>query len=177
MSITTGFISLISSKVNICTNSNDSLKKFDLTRPLPLKLASLVDHFLYQLDLDEELLACSYSLLKEFFGVINPNNLHKLVFTSLALAYKAFTDKPAKNSTLEKIGVLKSGELAELEKIMIEMVDWTLKYDQFDEILEMLSLCGKQEDSEEDLKEIEEYDTDFTEGGENDSFSELSAFF
>ena len=144
---------------------------------MPLKLASLVDHFMYQLDLDEELLACSYSLLKEFFGIINPNNLHKLVFTSLALAYKAFTDKPVKNSILEKIGVLKSGELAELEKIMIEMVDWTLNYDHFDGILNMLSLYGKQEDSEESSNEIEEYDTDFTEGGENDSFSELSAFF
>ena len=177
MSITAGFISLTSSNINVRHQSDDSLKKFNLTRPLPLKLASLVDHFLYQLDLEEELLACSYYLLEEFFGVLNPNNSHKIVFTSLALAYKAFTDKPVKNSTLEKIGVLKSGELAELEKIMIEMVDWTLKYEKFDEILSILSQCGKQDNLEEDFDEIEDCDTDFTEGGENDSFSELSAFF
>ena len=177
MSKTAGFISLISSNSNNSPNSDESLKKFNLSRPLPLKLASLVDHFLYQLDLEEELLACSYCILTEFFAVLNQNNLHKIVFTSLVLAYKAFTDKPVKNSTLEKIGVLKSGELADLEKIMIEMIDWTLKYEQFDEILNILSQCGKEDNLEENFDEIEDCDTDFTEGGENDSFSELSAFF
>jgi hypothetical protein len=176
MSITAGFISEVSSKINDNRETHEFISKFNLPRPLTMKLAFLVDHFLYQLDLPEEILGTSFLLLKNFFPYLSPKNVHRIVFTALVLAYKAFTTKHVKNSTLEKIGVLKTGELGELEKIMIQRVGWNLRYDEIDQTLELLGKAA-QDEKQSESQEIEDDDTDFTEGGENDSFSELSAFF
>lgn len=181
MSLTAGFVSIVNQKVHKNKASEDftpRLEKFNLAKPLPIKLESYIDHFLYQLDLDEKLLSCTLIILEKCFNFLSLSNLHRLVFTALVLSYKAHSDKPAKNSTLEKIGALKSGELLELEKILLEMIDWSFGYSKFDQVIEKLIEEGNVEEiSAEKYDSHDDHETNFTEQDDKESFSELNAFF
>jgi hypothetical protein len=179
MSLTAGFVSIVNQNLQHNKTSETStkiLETFSLAKALPMRVESYVDHFLYQLDLEEKLLSSTFLILEHFFEYLSSNNLHKLVFTALVLSYKAYTDKPAKNSTLEKIGILKNGELFELEKKMLEFIDWRFSYSRTEEVCEKLIEEGKVEEiTVEDYNSLEDHETDFTEC--DDSFSELSVFF
>lgn len=181
MSLTAGFVSIVNQNVQNnknCEKFSQELDKFNLAKALPMRLDSYVDHFLYQLDLDEKLLSCTFSILEHFFEYLTSSNLHRLVFTALSVSYKAYTDKPAKNSALEKIGVLKAGELKDLEAILLEIINWSIDYSKVEEISEKLIEEGKFEEIDtEEYDSLEDHETDFTEQEDRDSFSELSAFF
>lgn len=181
MSLTAGFCALVTESIQqgLPTQSNfpEGLERFSLNKPLPMKLESYVDHFLYQLDLEEKILPSAFLVLEPVLEYISHYNLHKIVFTALVISYKSYTDKPVKNSSLEKIGVLKHNELAELEKALLYIIDWNLQYCRTDEIEELLGEKGIKREEEKYSYTDEDDETDFTECGENDSFSELSAFF
>ena len=181
MSLTAGFVSIVNQNVQknkTSENLSQELDKFNLAKALPMRLEPYVDHFLYQLDLDEKLLSCTFIILEHFFEYLTSSNLHRLVFTALAVSYKAYTDKPAKNSTLEKIGVLKPGELKDLEAILLEKINWNLDYSRIEDISEKLIEEVKFEEIDsEEYDSLEDHETYFTEQDDRDSFSELSAFF
>ena len=122
MSLIKGFIYILSGKVKDCDEPSHNLRQlevFTLTKPLPIKLESYVDHFLYQLRLPEEILIIGYLLLENLFESITMYNLHRLVFACLSLSYKFCIDKPVFNSMLEKVGGLRTNELAKLEAALL----------------------------------------------------------
>ena len=181
MSLTAGFCTLLTNNINSpsssCSLIPKGLERFSLPKPLPMRLESFIDHFLYQLDLEENLLPSAFLVLEPLLTYISQNNIHKLVFAALTIAYKAHTDKPVKNSTLEKIGVFKAKELVELEKVVLESIGWNLQYSRIEEVKGLLEKAGVQIEEEKFVSENDDDETDFTEYGSNDSFSELSAFF
>ena len=181
MSLTAGFVSIVYQEVyknKPSENSSPRLEKFNLAKPLPIRLESYIEHFLYQLDLDEKLLSCTLIILERVFECLTPSNLHRLVFTALVLSYKLYSEKPAKNSALEKIGVLKLGELIELEKTLLETIDWSFSYSKIDQSIEKLIEKGKvQEIDLEKNDSLEDHETNYTEQDDKESFSELNAFF
>lgn len=181
MSLTAGFCTLITENIQSGPPSQnpipEGLERFSLIKPLPMKLEYYVDHFLYQLDLEDKILSSAYLVLEPILQFISQNNLHKIVFTALEISYKAHTDKPVKNSSLEKIGVLKHNELVELEKVLLYIIDWNLQYCRTEEIEELLQEKGIKREEDKWSYADEDDETDFTECGDNDSFSELSAFF
>ncbi|OMJ92715.1 hypothetical protein SteCoe_4459 [Stentor coeruleus] len=159
----------------------EALELFSLPKPLPMQLEGFIDNFLYRLDLQESIVSYAFLIIEKFFDRITLYNIHKLVFTALVLIYKFFSDTPAPNSCLEKIGLLKAGELSRLEIVMLEQIHWKIRFWDIEEVDESLIEAGKMRDIRiEDYQnddEIEDDDTDFTEYGSNCSFSELSAFF
>jgi len=181
MSLTAGLCTLLNKNVNSssssCSSIPEGLERFSLPKPFPMKLESFIDHFLYQLDLEESILPSAFLVLEPLLKYISQNNIHKLVFAALTIAYKAHIDKPVKNSKLEKIGVLKAKELVELEKVVLETIGWNLQYSRIDDVKSLLEKEGVQINEEKFSSENDDDETDFTEYGSNDSFSELSAFF
>ena len=181
MSLLTGFTSLLTSKINgdseFCLNSS-RLEIFSLHKPLPMKLEYYVDHFLYQLGLPLENLVNGFLLLENFFEKITIYNIHRLVFTALSLSYKFLTDTPVSNSALEKIGGLRQGELAKLEIVLLIESNWRFHYLNYDAAFELLIDNGNAKTTEIENEDESDYDEDYSTGYENnDSFSELSAFF
>lgn len=187
MSITVGFVSAITKYIttrSITLENSEKFSDFSLNKPLPIKLASYVEHFLYQLNCPDELLAISFHLLEKFLTILTQNNIHRIVFTALSLSYKFLIDSPVSNTVIEKVGSLKAGELKNLEKKLLKANDWEFGLDRYEETLKFIvkegssqeNEEGKAEDDDEDLS-FENQETDFTEYESNDSFSELSAFF
>ncbi|OMJ90045.1 hypothetical protein SteCoe_7727 [Stentor coeruleus] len=186
MSLTIGFASILNTRLEKNTsNSIDSetLSQFSLPRPLPMRLDIFIDHFLYQLSLSEDFLVNAFLIVENFLDNINQNNIHKILFTALVLVYKFFTDSPVANNCLEKIGLLKKGELGKLELIMLEKINWTIKFNSVEVVYEKLVNEGKNKDiqnkdiEDDDDEEIDDDETNYTEYGSNCSFSELGAFF
>lgn len=180
MSLIKGFVSILTKNLQ---NSDSSLEipnefdTFSMAKPLPMSLIAYIDHFLYQLGLEESLLSSTFHIIEHFFKYIYFNNIQKFVFVALSISYKAFIDKPVKNSALERIGVLKKGELYTLEKIVLEWIDWDLEYYRIQETCEMLIEEAKEEEIMEAEQESFDNETDFTECEGSESFSELAAFF
>ena len=83
--------------------SSSVFQDFTVSKPLPMKIDFYVDHFLYQLTASESILVLAYMLLENILHEITQNNVHKIVLTSLVLAYKFLVDVPVPNSQLEKI--------------------------------------------------------------------------
>lgn len=184
MSITQGFVSLVNESLEKKLQNNQDegdFSAFALPRPLPMKIENFIENFLYRLDLLEEIVAHAFLIVEKFLDRISMYNIHKVVFTALTLAYKFCSDFPVANNCLEKIGLLKTGELAKLELIMLEEIQWRIKYLNTEEVIERLIETGKitNFDTNEDEKsnEFEDDETDFTEYESNSSFSELSGFF
>lgn len=184
MSLTTGFVSIVNTRLVINAlegHENPALALLSLPRPLPMRLESFIEHFLYQLSLPQEIVGYAFLIVEKFFEHITQYNIHKIVFTALVLTYKFLTDLPVTNNCLEKIGLLKTGELGKLELSVLEEIDWRIEYKNIEQVIERLLEAGKIENSQieekEDFEEFEDDETDFTEYGSNSSFSELSAFF
>ncbi|OMJ70669.1 hypothetical protein SteCoe_31298 [Stentor coeruleus] len=184
MSLIEGFVSLANERLE--KNASDDqerevLELFSLPKPLPMRLEGFIDNFIYRLDLQQNIIPYAFLIIEKFFDRITLYNIHKLVFTALVLVYKFFSDMPASNNCLEKIGLLKTGELARLEISMLKEIDWIIGFLDIEKIEERLIEAGKMKDIRiddcENDDEIEDDDTDFTEYGSNCSFSELSAFF
>ncbi|OMJ75679.1 hypothetical protein SteCoe_25117 [Stentor coeruleus] len=184
MSLTAGFVSIVNTRLEINAldgHESQALAHFSLPRPLPMRLESFIEHFLYQLSLPEEIVGYAFPIVEKFFYHISQYNIHKVVFTALALTYKFFTDLSVTNSCLEKIGLLKAGELRKLELTILEEIDWRIEYKNIEPVIERLLEAGKIQDIQideiEDSEGFEDDETDFTEYGSNSSFSELGAFF
>lgn len=184
MSLTAGFVSLANQRLEKNASDNqerESLELFSLPKPLPMRLEGFIDNFLYRLDLQEDIVSYAFLIIEKFFDRITLYNIHKIVFTALVLVYKFLSDMPASNSCLEKIGLLKAGELARLEIVMLEEIHWKIRFWGIEKVDERLIEAGKMKDIRiencQSDYEIEDDDTDFTEYGSNCSFSELSAFF
>ncbi|OMJ81888.1 hypothetical protein SteCoe_17589 [Stentor coeruleus] len=186
MSLTLGFASILSTRIEKNTpNYNIGiLTQFSLPKPLPMRLDNFIDHFLYQLNLQEDILVNAFFIVENFLDHITQNNIHKIVFTALALVYKFFTDSPVANNCLEKIGLLKKGELGKLELVILENINWTIKFDDVEEVYEKLANEMKKKDDDyddddydDDYYNEDDDETNYTEYGSNCSFSEISAFF
>lgn len=174
MSIRITFAALINQKVQKETKKSERLENFRLSRPMPLNFEAYIDHFLYQFDLNEECLAVVYIILQNFIEEIDTFNIQKLTYTALAVTYKAFVDRPAKNSDLEKIGVLKKGELFKLESTLLSLINWDLKYSLIDSTLQLLQ-THQQDISDSEQEDIE--DQDMMEYETCESASELTEIF
>lgn len=179
MSITAGFISEILKNVMNpdFSDNNTILSEFSLTKPLPIKLEFYVEHFLYQSNCPEELIVLAYIIIQDLAVKVDQYNIHKLLFTALSLSYKFTTDNPASNSELEKIGVLKTGELGNLEIIMLEAINWNIQHNNYDSVLKQLQDAGIPEIQLSKSTSEDEVLSDFAGYETSDSFSELSAFF
>ena len=185
MSLTTGFISeVLKQKKEIVPQETLTPLGFEffLAKPLPIKIESYVEHFLYQLDASEELLVIAFSIIQRISNFLSNHTIHRIVFTTLSLSYKFSTDKPARNFQLEKVGGLKTGDLSKLEFALLSLIDWEIHFKEYDTILALLSLANEPEaewQQGEAKTEVEDFDIDEDVAvyDTNDSFSELSAFF
>jgi hypothetical protein len=155
MSIRITFAALISQNVQKESKKSERLEIFRLSKPMPMKLEAYIDHFLYQFDIDERALSCAYLIMRNFFTEMDVFTVQKLTYTALVISYKAFIDRPAKNSDLEKIGVLKKGELVNLESNLLNLIDWKLNYSEIESIL-MFLIEATQADVEEDQLELDQ---------------------
>ena len=151
---------------------------FAMAKPLPIRLESFVEHFLYQLSLSEDTLGLAFLLIENLLDSITEYNVHKIVFTALALSYKFSQDLPVSNFALEKICGFKKGVLGKLESTLLNAVDWHFHYARIEAAIERLLEAGEIKETVKSLELCEDNeDTDYTEHESCDSFSELSAFF
>ena len=174
MSIRITFAALINQNVQKESKISERLNKFRLSRPMPLKFEAYIDHFLYQFDFSEQCLAVVYIILQNFIEEVDTFNIQKLTYTALVITYKAFVDRPAKNSDLEKIGVLKKGELIKLESTLLSLINWDLKYNLIEITLQFLQ-NHQQEISDSEQEDME--DKDMMEYETCESASELTENF
>ena len=181
MSLTAGFVAQITECIkhnNTSTPLIKDLELFTMIKPLPIRLESFVEHFLYQLSLPEETLALAFLLIENLLESITEHNLHKIVFTAMSLSYKFSEDHPISNSTLEKISGFKAGILGKLESTLLHVIGWEFRYSNIESVVETLLKAGEIKATEKYSESDEENeDTDYTEQESFDSFSELSAFF
>ena len=142
-----------------------------------MKLEFFVDHFLYQLSLPEEILATGFLIIEGLIDTLSRYNIHKLVFTVLALSYKFITDIPISNSNLEKISGFKSGFLKKSESILLNAIQWEFNLSKHDQALKILREAAMIKKSEIFTNYSDE-ETNFTEQEcIDESFSELGFFF
>lgn len=187
MSIAAGFASEILKHVKLNdgrTEFQSWAHNFNLIKPMPMKLENFVEHFLYQLNSEEDLLVYAFMVLDRAFGEITSLNVHRMVFTALTISYKFCTDCPATNTQIEKVGGLKPGELMALETVLLNVCQWKINYLQYDNTENYLLEAGKIEIASRKELDIDEFgdmdhfeDSDMTTCETNESFSELSAFF
>ena len=93
MSLVDGFIDLIlnSPKFQGMSSVNsEELSPFTLSKPFPMKLKLYIDHFLYQLGSSDEILVNAFTVIESLLNLetISHYNVHRIVFTTLALSYK-----------------------------------------------------------------------------------------
>lgn len=187
MSITAAFASEILKNVKFndgCPEQSNWAHHFNLVKPMPMKLENFVEHFLYQLNLDEDLLVHAFGVLESTFEELTSLNVHKIVLTALAISYKFCIDCPATNSQIEKVGGLKPGELMTLESVLLDVCQWKIHQLHYTEKRNFLIKIGESELAYRKEAYNEEYedfvnldDSDTTGCETNESFSELSAFF
>ncbi|OMJ74547.1 hypothetical protein SteCoe_26508 [Stentor coeruleus] len=187
MCIAAGFASEVLKQVKLNdgrTEFQSWAHNFNLIKPMPMKLENLVEHFLYQVNSEDGLLVYAFMVLKKAFEEMNSLNAHKMVFTALTISYKFFTDCPAKNSQIEKVGGLKPGELMALETVLLDICQWKINHLNYDDTENYLLEAGEIEIASKKELEIEKFgdlsdfeDSDMTGCETNESFSELSAFF
>lgn len=181
MSLKLGFVSLVTENIQSSTKYTFGFDAFTLKKPLPMRLDFCVDHFLYQLSLSEDILVTGFLLVEKVMNSITQLNVHRIMFTCMALAYKFVTDVPVSNAALETIGCLRTGELAKLELKILEVVDWHFRMDSYEDVRKMLENAGKPQENQDSDKEksvsFGGHETDFTEYDSGESFSELGAFF
>ncbi|OMJ86431.1 hypothetical protein SteCoe_12010 [Stentor coeruleus] len=187
MSIAAGFASEILKHVKL----NDGRKEFqswahnfNLIKPMPMKLENFVEHFLYQMNSEEDLLVYAFIILEKAYEEMTLFNVHRLVFTALAISYKFCTDCPATNIQIEKVGGFKPGELMTLETVLLDVCQWKINYLHYDDTENYLLEAGKIEIALRKEQDIDEFgdlydveDGEMTTCETNESFSELSAFF
>jgi hypothetical protein len=173
MSLTSAFAMLLKEKLQPSSSRSLRLEMFLLEKPFPMRLEFYIEHVLDQLQMNEISLGYCYSLLEPFFNEITAENIQKLVFTALVLIYKAFTDNPASNQSLEKVGLLKIKELGRLESLLLDYIDWNLHYEMNESACRIIEGFVKEEKIE---LVVEEIDTNFSEY-ENENFSEIDEFF
>ncbi|OMJ89167.1 hypothetical protein SteCoe_8715 [Stentor coeruleus] len=193
MSITVGFASEILKNVKFDDGrpkASDWTHHFNLVKPMPMKLENFIEHFLYQLNLDEELLVHAFGIVESALEELTSLNVHRIVLTALAISYKFCIDCPATNSQIEKVGGLKPGELLTLETVLLDVCQWKIHQLDYTERKNSLIKIGEEELTcrkevhDEDNEDNEDYedlvnldDSDTTGCETNESFSELSAFF
>ena len=179
MSLSAGFVSIVTQRVSLSDSLSVSseFKIFELAKPLPMKLESFVEHFLYQLSLPEEIIVTGFLLLEKLLDSVSSHNMHMLVFTVLALSYKFITDIPVSNSSLEKIFGFKLGILKKSESILLNAIQWKFNFSQQEQAMNTLLEAANSKECERFCNYSDE-ETNFTEqecGDEN--FSELGFFF
>lgn len=174
MSLTTSFALLVTEKLQPTSRFSSKLRVFTLVKAIPMKLEFYIDHIIDQLQMNESFLPPCYLILEGLFDELNSLNVQKVVFTALVLVYKAFTDSPAKNSSLEKIGLVKTGELAKLELALLELLDWNLHYEGVESACKTIESFGNALKAED---EYEDYETSCTEYESNENLSEFDDFF
>lgn len=156
------------------------ISAFNLSRPLAIKLDLFVDHFLYQINLPEDLLVASLILIDKYLslGLVCCHNIHRIVFTSLSISLKFLVNFWISNESLEKIGIMKKGSLIKLELEMLRFMNWKLQFNRFYEmrsrLLQLLSIdeCSTSCDELSDEDDIIQENDDIC-----DNLSELQGFF
>lgn len=156
-----------------------STSKFHLVKPFPVKLDQYIDHFLYQLNISQDILVYCYLLLEGFLnsGHVTQFTIHKLMFTALCLSYK-FTITPwISIHMLERIGGLKKGELPGLELELLRLLNWKLKFKRHADAHEIIIKAAAEGTIQEICEEIEDDEAFLITEDPNLIFSELEAFF
>jgi hypothetical protein len=145
-------------------------------RPFPIRLDLYIDHVLDQLSLPDEILIFTFMLVEKYLlqDLLNPLNLHKIIFTALTTCLKFVINPWISNKKLEQIGGLRNGTLSAMEFSLLNFLNWKLEFKHFKQVKQKL-LSFIEEDSI-NLEETEEESEYFEENNLN-SFSELTAFF
>ena len=187
MSIAAGFASEILKQVKLNdgrTEFQSWAHNFNLIKPMPMKLENFVEHFLYQMNSEENLIVYAFMVLDRAFEEMTSLNVHRMVFTALTISYKFCTDCPATNMQIEKVGGLKPGELMALETVLLDVCQWKINHLQYDDTENYLLEAGEIEIASRKELDIEEFgdmddfeDCDMNTCESNESFSELGAFF
>jgi Cyclin len=182
MSLLSGFLNLILTNPQYQKTSSidlETLSTFTLAKPFPIKLEFYIEHFLYQLSLSQEILVNAYMLIENLLnsGLISHHNIHKLIFTALCLSYKFTNDCWIANSSFEKIGSLKKGELLGLEVSLLKMLAWKLPFNKFAETLKLIQSNAENQVSTESEAENSDWEIPDCNLDNSYNFSELAAFF
>lgn len=153
---------------------------FNLSRPLAIKLDLYVDHFLYQINLPEDILVASMILIDKYLslGLVCSHNIHRIVFTSLSISLKFLVNFFTSNESLEKIGIMKKGSLIHLELEMLKFVNWKPQFNRFYEMQNQLLQISSTDDRSTSCDELSDEDVYIPENDEScGNCSELQAFF
>ena len=156
---------------------DDRILIFSNKRPYPIRLDLYIDHILDQLSLPDDILVLAYILLEKYLqqGLLCNYNLHKIVFTSLAVCLKFVINPWISNKKLEQVGVLINGSLSSMEFTLLKFLNWKFEFKRFKQVEHELMqyIVEERIELKEDL-----WDEELC--GEDcgvDGFSELIAFF
>ncbi|CAG9331994.1 unnamed protein product [Blepharisma stoltei] len=165
---------------------NEIFDIFNRARPLPMDLLSFLGHLQDRLCCSDVVFTLGFVLLDKIlksypaFSLTN-RNIHRIVFTSVSLAFKFSEDITFSNAALAKIGLVTTEELLRLEASFLAASDWCIWSDEISKNLEeYLDVFSKFETKKEASNyDSDESSTEETSGSFEDlsDFSELSAFF
>lgn len=183
MSIVVGFVELIAKNPNYQAEKqvySPQALSFNTARPIPMKLEFYVENFLYHLNLPDELIVYAYILIESLLvsGLVSQYNVHRIVFTALSISYKLTLYSWVSDTQLEVIGGLQKGELVKLEKELLRISNWRIKFFRFKEVYEKISRVTMELESKT-LREGTSENEDMCDFDDNitSSFSELEGFF
>ena len=156
---------------------DDRILIFSNKRPFPIRLDLYIDHILDQLSLPDDILVLAYILLEKYLqqGLLCNYNLHKIVFTSLAVCLKFVINPWISNKKLEQVGVLINGSLSAMEFAFLKFLNWKFEFKRFKQVEHELMAYVEEESIklEEDVQEEELFGQECG----LDGFSELIHFF
>ncbi|OMJ67099.1 hypothetical protein SteCoe_35822 [Stentor coeruleus] len=183
MSIIVGFVELIAKNPNYQGEKrvySPQTLSFNTARPFPMKLEFYVENFLYHLSLPDELIVYAYILIESllFSGLVSQYNVHRMVFTALSISYKLTLYSWVSDTQLEVIGGLQKGELVKLEKELLRILNWRIKFFRFKEVYEKISRVAIELESKT-FREGASENENLCDFDDNiiSTFSELEGFF
>uniref|UniRef100_A0A7S3MSB4 Cyclin-like domain-containing protein n=1 Tax=Fabrea salina TaxID=342563 RepID=A0A7S3MSB4_9CILI len=184
MSVIQGFYHKVSIKLQNqkqAEGPETQFKLFSRRKPPPLNLLSYVERLQEMLSCPDEVFGLAYIYINKLLNSfpllqLTPNNVHRLAFTSIVIAYKYSQDIPFKAKDFAKIGGVTCKELKDMESTMLEALDWKLYVQEVDTQLQLFRevvLVYSESSTEDESFEVPEH----LEALQNEELSELSIFF
>ncbi|MHB1948300.1 MAG: cyclin [Gammaproteobacteria bacterium] len=142
-------VELISMSLELLTKKNYTNKlpsdRNEITsfhsREIPsMTITSYLKRLAEYINVSSSALLVMMSIVKRIVIPINPFTVHRLALTSLLLAHKQIDDQIYNNAMFANVGGIKTKELNQLERELLQALDHTLPMDavSFDEVVQEL---------------------------------------
>ena len=153
---------------------------FGSTKAPLIQLSNYLEHLQYSMKLDASHWGLAMTYLQRLLTASGLERLpltsvHRFALTSVVVAYKFLEEVSMSNSSISSFAGVTAPELKQMERVLVEVLEWNLAPDQDADWTEVFSEELSTAGSSENQSECE--DAELGVVSELDCFSELAVFF